>query len=70
LIGAGKWVDPPAQDGTGLAQDFGTPQLTDLGIGEVLRISMRTESLTTATFGESLTGCGIGSVQNNPALNH
>ncbi len=47
LIGAGKWDEPPRQDGTGLAQDFGTPILSELDIGEVLSISSRSDSIST-----------------------
>ena len=54
LIGAGKWDEPPAQDGTGLAQEFGTPVLSELAIGEVLSVALRTETVTTENFGESL----------------
>jgi len=51
LIGAGKWDDPPRQDGTGLAQDFGTPVLSQLSVGEVLSASLRAESVSTDSPG-------------------
>ena len=38
LTGAGKWANPPAQDGTRLAQDFGTPQLSPLDPGENIEV--------------------------------
>lgn len=41
LIGAGKWDDPVRQDGTGLAQDFGIPVLTDLAVGEIVSASLQ-----------------------------
>lgn len=38
LLGAGKWANPPAQDGTLLAQDFGTPQLSPLDANENIEV--------------------------------
>lgn len=38
LTGAGKWANPPAQDGTMFAQDFGTPQLSPLGANENIEV--------------------------------
>jgi hypothetical protein len=38
LMGAGKWANPPAQDGTLLAQDFGTPQLSPLDPSENIEV--------------------------------
>ncbi|WP_157665014.1 PEP-CTERM sorting domain-containing protein [Mariniblastus fucicola] len=59
LMGAGKWDEPPRQDGTGLAQDFGTPVLSDLSVGELLSISFRIESISTDNPGSITLGSDI-----------
>lgn len=51
LIGSGRWDSPPAQDGTGLAQDFGVPNLTGLAAGETMFVSNAIELVDTSTLG-------------------
>ena len=51
LIGSGKWDSPIPQDGSGLAQDFGVPNLTGLASGETLFVSNATELVDTSTLG-------------------
>lgn len=51
LIGSGRWDSPLAQDGTGLAQDFGVPNLSDLATGETVFVSNATELVDTSTLG-------------------
>ncbi|QEG23434.1 PEP-CTERM sorting domain-containing protein [Mariniblastus fucicola] len=63
LLSGGKWAGAPTQDGTGLAQDFGTPELSNLTAAETLFLGMNgaaggfsTESPGAFTIGEALSG--------------
>jgi hypothetical protein len=55
LIGAGKWDEPPRQDGTGLAQDFGTPVLSDLSVGEIISVALQVGGSTSTDAPGTLT---------------
>ena len=51
LIGSGVWDSPPAQDGSGFAQDFGEPQLTDLAADETIFASFGSTTVDTDALG-------------------
>ncbi|MEM9410728.1 MAG: hypothetical protein AAGA30_06415 [Planctomycetota bacterium] len=59
LIGSGKWVNVPAQDGSGTAQDFGTPELVTFSSAdlennpaEIIRIRYDGNFIDTLRLGE------------------
>ena len=61
LVGSAKWINVPAQDGTGAAQDFGTPQLISLtpqdlqnSPADVMRVRYSGETIDTVNLGEFL----------------
>ncbi len=58
LIGSGKWINVPAQDGTGLAQDFGKPELMFfsnqfllINPAEIIRVSFGGDTINTLNLG-------------------
>ena len=59
LVGSGKWINIPEQDGTGLNQDFGVPDLMlfsheDLEINpaEIIRVRYNGQTINTLDLGQ------------------
>ena len=59
LVGSGKWVNIPPQDGTGAAQDFGAPELVQFDPehlqvhpSELIRIRFGNKMINTLQLGE------------------
>ena len=58
LVGSGKWVNIPPQDGTGLEQDFGIPELVNLSpevlknkSDDIIRVRFNGKTINTLSLG-------------------
>jgi hypothetical protein len=63
LLGGGKWAGAPAQDGSGIDQDFGAPVLSSLTASETMFLGLNgaaggfdTDSLGNFVIGDAIAG--------------